>query len=49
MDQKVEYEPLPFHSKNHPLKGMERYGPLDWKEGYELKADKKRVLKELQL
>lgn len=48
VDQKVEYEILPFLTKKYPLKDMDQYGPLAWKEGSRLSSDKTVILKELE-
>jgi hypothetical protein len=48
VDQKVEQDILPYLTKNYPLKDMDRFGPLAWKEGSALESDKTRILKELE-
>ena len=48
VDQKVEYEILPYLTKKYPLKDMDQYGPLAWKEGSRLSSDKTVILKELE-
>ena len=48
VDQKVEQDILPYLTKNYPLKDMDRFGPLAWKEGSTLESDKTRILKELE-
>ena len=48
VDQKVEFEILPYLSKKYPLKDMDQYGALAWKEGSRLSSDKTEILKELE-
>jgi len=48
VDQKVEYEILPYLTKKYPLKDMDQYGPLAWKEGSRLSSNKTAILKELE-
>ena len=48
LDQKVEYDILPYLTKKYPLKDMDRYGPLSWKEGSHLGSNKTAILGELE-
>ena len=48
VDQKVEQDILPYLTKNYPLKDMDGFGPLAWKEGSTLESDKTRILRDLE-
>ncbi len=48
VDQKVEQDILPYLTRKYPLKDMDRFGPLAWKEGSNLEADKTLILRELE-
>lgn len=48
VDQKVEQDILPYLTRKYPLKDMDRFGPLAWKEGSTLEADKTLILRELE-
>jgi hypothetical protein len=48
VDQKVEYDILPYLTKKYPLKDMDRFGPLAWKEGSRLDSDKTLIIGELE-
>lgn len=48
VDQKVEFEILPYLTKKYPLKDMDQHGPLKWKEGSLLHSDKTLIFRELE-
>lgn len=48
VDQKVEYDILPYLTRNYPLKDMDKFGPLAWKEGSRLSSEKTAMLNELE-
>ena len=48
VDQKVEQDLLPYLTRKYPLKDMDRFGPLAWKEGSTLQSDKTLILRELE-
>ena len=46
--EKVENDILPYLTKKYPLKDMDSYGPLSWKEESRLSSDKTAILKDLE-
>ena len=48
VDRKVEDDIIPYLSKKYPLKDMDMYGHLAWKEPSVLSSNKFSILKELE-
>ncbi len=48
VDKKVENDILPYLTLKYPLKDMDSFGPLGWKEGSRLSSDKTVILTELE-
>jgi len=48
VDKKVEDDILPYLTKKFPLKDIDQYGALSWKEGSRLSSNKTAILKELE-
>jgi hypothetical protein len=46
--QKTEEDIVPYLSKRYPLKDIDKYGALNWKQASQLPNDKLEVFRELE-
>lgn len=47
-DSKIEDDLVPYLTKNHSMRDIDRYGPLNWKSNSVLKIDKLKIFEDIE-
>ncbi len=47
-DSKIENDLVPYLTKNHAMKDIDKYGPLNWKSKSVLKIDKLKIFEDIE-